>query len=159
MKFTVRVADRVFEVEVGDLHVRPIVAKIEGEEFRVWPEETKMAKSSDTPPNSIGKTLSAETSITPATQAPHSSRRTSSGEEAISPGKSGQVVYAPIPGVIDAIFVQPGEMVTVGQELCVLEAMKMKNVIRARHEGQIATVQVSIGQHVKHNDVLIAFAE
>jgi biotin carboxyl carrier protein len=69
-----------------------------------------------------------------------------------------KAVKAPIPGVITAILVQPGAEVSVGQELCKLEAMKMNNSIRSSRVGKIASINVSIGQHVKHNDVLIEFA-
>jgi propionyl-CoA carboxylase alpha chain len=67
------------------------------------------------------------------------------------------MVYAPLPGVIDSIAVQPGDQVEAGQELCVLEAMKMKNVIRSARSGEVARLHVSVGQHVKHNDALIEF--
>ncbi len=66
-------------------------------------------------------------------------------------------VRAPIPGVIVSVAVQPGQAVTVGQELCVLEAMKMKNVIRAPRAGVIAAVRVAVGQTVKHKDVLVEY--
>jgi biotin carboxyl carrier protein len=69
-----------------------------------------------------------------------------------------KTVKAPIPGVITAILVQSGTEVSVGQELCKLEAMKMNNSIRSSRAGKIATIHVSIGQHVKHNDALIEFA-
>jgi biotin carboxyl carrier protein len=70
-----------------------------------------------------------------------------------------KAVRAPIPGVIVSIGVQPGDEVTAGQELCVLEAMKMNNAIRASRAGQVATVYVSVGQHVKHHEVLIEYAD
>ncbi len=69
------------------------------------------------------------------------------------------VVRAPIPGVIISIAVQPGDTVEVGQELCVLEAMKMKNAIRAPRAGTIGKVLAAVGEHVQHHDLLIEFAE
>jgi glutaconyl-CoA/methylmalonyl-CoA decarboxylase subunit gamma len=54
--------------------------------------------------------------------------------------------------------VSPGDEVEVGGELCILEAMKMKNAIRATRAGQIAAVHVSTGQHVKHNDPLVEYS-
>jgi propionyl-CoA carboxylase alpha chain len=70
-----------------------------------------------------------------------------------------KAVLAPIPGVIVSIAVEPGAEVEQGQELCILEAMKMKNVIRSPRAGQIAAIKVSAGQHVKHHDLLMEFAE
>lgn len=68
-------------------------------------------------------------------------------------------MYAPIPGVIDSIGVQPGDAVATGQGLVVLEAMKMKNVIRASRAGEVGKIHVTIGQHVRHNDALIEYVE
>jgi biotin carboxyl carrier protein len=66
-------------------------------------------------------------------------------------------VPAPLPGVIVAVSVQPGAEVSLGQELCVLEAMKMKNAIRAPRAGRIVSVHVAVGQTVKHRDVLVEY--
>lgn len=69
-----------------------------------------------------------------------------------------KTVLAPLPGVIVAIHVKPGTEVAHGQELCIIEAMKMKNVIRATRSGTIAAINVTLNQHVKHHDVLMEFA-
>jgi biotin carboxyl carrier protein len=71
----------------------------------------------------------------------------------------GKAVLAPIPGVILSVAVCAGATVKVGQELCVLEAMKMKNAIRSTRAGVIANVYVSEGDHVKHGQVLVDFAD
>jgi biotin carboxyl carrier protein len=41
----------------------------------------------------------------------------------------------------------------------VLEAMKMKNAIRAPRDGQIAVVRAALGQHVKHHEILMEYAD
>jgi glutaconyl-CoA/methylmalonyl-CoA decarboxylase subunit gamma len=68
-------------------------------------------------------------------------------------------VLAPIPGVIISIDVKPGDTVEHGTTLCVLEAMKMKNAIRATRAGKIGAVQINVGETVRHNQVLIEFAD
>lgn len=74
-------------------------------------------------------------------------------------GSSGCIVRAPIPGTIQSVLVKPGAEVVVGQELVILEAMKMKNTIRASRAGQVAAVHVIPGQAVKHNDVLLEYVD
>jgi biotin carboxyl carrier protein len=64
-------------------------------------------------------------------------------------------VLAPIPGIIVAVKVQPGDRVTAGQEVCVLEAMKMQNSIRAKQSGVVAAVHVRAGDQVKHHQTLL----
>ncbi|MBM4425297.1 MAG: acetyl-CoA carboxylase biotin carboxyl carrier protein subunit [Chloroflexi bacterium] len=139
MKIKVRIEDREFEVEVGDLQSRPIVAVVDGEQFEVWPEEASIANSK----------LQTTNSKTPT---PNSNPNSRSNSNSLT-------VLAPIPGVIVAVAVGPGAVVQAGQELCVIEAMKMKNAIRANRAGTIVAVRVSAGQTVKHKDVLAEFAE
>lgn len=164
MKVTVQVEGRTFEVEVMDLCARPVVAVVDGERFEIWPEETGR-------PTSVAEAGSvAQTAARPEPRAqpadparapggaiaPRPSRRTS-GAAPQPAAVALKTVYAPLPGVIDSIKVQPGDEVEAGQELCVLEAMKMKNVIRSSRAGEIARLHVSVGQHVKHNDALVEF--
>ena len=68
------------------------------------------------------------------------------------------VLSAPMPGVILDIAVKAGDTVKRGDLLCALEAMKMKNAIRAPREAVIASVEVQDGQKVAYGDVLIKFA-
>lgn len=79
---------------------------------------------------------------------------------AVRPRPSGigrNAVTAPMPGVVLSVEVAPGAVVTRGQLLLVLEAMKMKNDLRAERDGVIASVSVSPGDQVKHGDPMIAF--
>ena len=63
-----------------------------------------------------------------------------------------------MPGLIVAVAVAPGQEVKVGQELCVLEAMKMENVLRAERDGTVAEVKVAPRDTVAADQVLLAFA-
>jgi len=51
--------------------------------------------------------------------------------------------------------VSVGDQVVYGQELCVLEAMKMNNPIRASKPGVIQKVFVTVGQQVQHGAPLV----
>ena len=66
-------------------------------------------------------------------------------------------VTAPMPGVVLSVEVSPGAQVTRGQTLLVLEAMKMKNDIKAERDARVAGVHVGAGDQVKHGDLLIEF--
>ena len=71
----------------------------------------------------------------------------------------GKDLTAPLPGVIVAILVREGESVTHGQELCTLEAMKMKNAIKSNRDGKIDVITVNVGDQVNHGQVLMTFTE
>lgn len=70
--------------------------------------------------------------------------------------KSGPIeVRAIIPGRIVALSVGPGDEVAAGQQLLVLEAMKMQNELRAPREGAIERVPVAVGENVEVGDLLM----
>ena len=150
MKLRVTIDDQQYEVELGDLRARPILATVEGETFEVWPEASGAGHPA--PQKQMGEASPMETPAI-ARKAPEASSAIPSGAPA-GPG----VVLAPIPGVILSVSVKEGDSVSFGQELCVLEAMKMKNQIRATRPGVIAAVRVSVGDQVKHGQVLVEYA-
>jgi glutaconyl-CoA/methylmalonyl-CoA decarboxylase subunit gamma len=140
MKLRVKIQNRTYEVEVGDLHARPIKATIDGQVFDVWPEEAA-SQSTETQIQSAAPPVSAPVIET-------------------APAAAGNgAVMAPIPGVIISIEVKPGDAVEHGTTLCILEAMKMKNAIRATRAGKIGTVQITVGETVRHNQILMEFAD
>jgi biotin carboxyl carrier protein len=65
------------------------------------------------------------------------------------------LVRAQLPGRIVAVFVAPGDVVTAGQRLVALEAMKMENEVRAPRAGTIARVDVNAGDRVELGDELL----
>jgi biotin carboxyl carrier protein len=79
--------------------------------------------------------------------------------EASQPFTTEREVRAPLPGVIISVSVQPGASVSLGQELCVLEAMKMRNPICAGRSGVIEAIHIAPGKHVQHREVMMEFAD
>lgn len=61
---------------------------------------------------------------------------------------AGKAVTSPLPGVIIAIKVNVGDVVKAGQEVAVLEAMKMENSIEATHDGTVTAINVSKGDSI-----------
>ena len=66
-------------------------------------------------------------------------------------------VKAPMPGLVLDVLVSPGDSVEIGQKILVLEAMKMENAIKSPTAGVVASVNVSKGQAVDKNFILIRF--
>jgi len=73
-----------------------------------------------------------------------------------------QEVLAPLFGAVhlqkepgEAPFVTPGQTVRAGQLLCVIEAMKVFNDVRAEHDGTVAEVLVASGQEVEAGQPLM----
>ena len=64
-------------------------------------------------------------------------------------------LFAPIPGKVVQVKVAPGDVVTPGQSLVVLEAMKMENELAAEQAGRVAAVHVVDGATVESGEVLV----
>jgi propionyl-CoA carboxylase alpha chain len=69
-----------------------------------------------------------------------------------------RLVVSPMPGLVVSVDVASGEEVKEGQVICVIEAMKMQNIIRAERDGVIATLSAKPGETVSADDVLAEFA-
>ncbi len=67
-------------------------------------------------------------------------------------------VRAPMPGLLARLDVRPGDTVTAGQPLAVIEAMKMENVVRAEADGTVAAIRIAAGDSVAVDQLLIELA-
>lgn len=65
------------------------------------------------------------------------------------------MVIAPMPGAVKSVAVKVGDEVSEGQEVLVLEAMKMQNSLMAGKQGKVKKVNVKEGQTVSADDVLV----
>ncbi|XP_063612218.1 propionyl-CoA carboxylase alpha chain, mitochondrial-like [Penaeus indicus] len=66
-----------------------------------------------------------------------------------------KVVLSPMPGLVKSIACAPGDMVGEGQEVCVIEAMKMQNSLVAAATGKVKAVHVKEGETVEEEQVLV----
>ena len=73
---------------------------------------------------------------------------------AAAPAGAGESVEAPMPGKVIRINKHVGDAVASGDEVLVLEAMKMGNPIMAPCDGKVTSMQVSEGQSVQGGDPL-----
>jgi len=64
-------------------------------------------------------------------------------------------VLAIMPGKIVRVLVEPGQQVQAGDPVCVLEAMKMENELRARQGGTVRALHVQPGDDVEKDQVLL----
>ena len=78
---------------------------------------------------------------------------------AVDDAEGGGRVIAPMHGLLLEVLVQPGDKVSKGQTLAVLEAMKMHYEIQAEIDGTVAEVTAVAGKQVAADDVLIDINE
>lgn len=77
----------------------------------------------------------------------------------ISSASAGKVnnIKAPMPGLIINLKVNEGDSVKVGDQLLILEAMKMENILKSPGDGVIKKIKVKKGDSVEKNQILIEF--
>ncbi|EDP62420.1 Acetyl/propionyl-CoA carboxylase, alpha subunit [alpha proteobacterium BAL199] len=66
-------------------------------------------------------------------------------------------LVSPMPGLLVSIAVSEGDPIKSGQEICVIEAMKMENVLRAERDGMVSKVHASAGDSLAVDQIIVEF--
>jgi len=137
MKYQIKINDTSYDVEImDDPRQDEVQVKVNGETFMVSAEDLSSPAAVAAP---VKKAAPAPVTVAAAPVA------------SAGPG----TVKSPLPGTINAIKVQVGQKVKPNDELCVLEAMKAMNVIRAQQAGTIARIHITVGAHVAYGAPLL----
>ena len=75
---------------------------------------------------------------------------------AAAEGAGADEITAPMPGQITRILVEVGDEVVEGQDVAIIEAMKMENVLSAEARGTVREVAVKIGDNLNVDDLILA---
>lgn len=136
----IKVGEHWYTVQVGDLTHSPVQVTVEGETFQVEIEGLSPPPSAR-PRRGRDRQAQIETPVSQSQSA-----------EAIH---SDDILRSPMPGRVISILVRPGDKVSTGDEVCVVEAMKMEQSVRAHRDGVVKTVFVQPMDPVKADDPLI----
>ncbi len=165
-RYTLDISDREFTIDVQELAADRFEVFVGGESYEVTLSgDENLTEATITPgllPASGAATRSStasavarvrkEPSATPAAAA--APRKPAGGA-----GGGKGALTAPMPGVILEVNVKVGDQVERGQQVAILDAMKMHNMIGATRAGTVAEVFVTAGQNVDHGDPIIKFKE
>ncbi len=69
-----------------------------------------------------------------------------------------KMILSPMPGLVVTLDVELGQSVRSGEQVAIVEAMKMQNIIRAERDGVVKSVGAKAGDSVAADEVLIEFA-
>ena len=127
-----------YEVVVGDITDNIATLTVNGEEFKV--EMEKQAEPEKKKPVVRAATAAA------ADDAPAADKGAVNKANAVK---------APLPGVITDILVEVGQEVQAGDNVIVLEAMKMANNLQAEKSGKVTAICVKVGESVMEDDALV----
>lgn len=135
-QYVFQIDGKDYSVEIVDMASDPILVKVNGIDVRVNRIQ-------------VGSGEQAETTL----------KLAGNEDEAgsIAEPLQGENLFAPLPGTIIEIFVRDGDRIEKGQVLLIIEAMKMKNSIRATRSGKVARVLVTPGELVTHKQLLLEY--
>ena len=145
--YRITLGGQTFEVEIlSDPREREVQVRVDGETLMVSVAPLKEA------PAPVSAAAPLQPAIDPLRPAPGPSPR----REMVS---SGSTLTAPLPGTVIQVGVRPGQSVDTGDELLVIEAMKMNNRIRSPRGGTVGDVLVQVGEQVSHGAPLLSWAD
>ena len=69
-----------------------------------------------------------------------------------------KLIISPMPGLVVSMEVSMGQEVQEGEAVCIVEAMKMQNIIRAGATGKVKAINVKAGDSVAADEIMVEFA-
>lgn len=141
-QYRITVKDTTYDVEIlGDPRMDEVEVKVNGEEFTVVTEE-------------LNKPAAAvATAAAPAPVRKAAAPAPAAAAPVVSAGPG--TIKSPLPGVVNSIKVHAGDKVKANDEICVIEAMKAMNIIRAPQDGTVARIHVNEGNQVAYGAPLM----
>ena len=130
----VKVNDEWYDVRVGDLYQTPVEVVVDGETLLV-----EIGDPSDAE-------LPARRQPPPKTELP--------GLRGVTQGND-RVVRCPLPGKVVSISVAKGQELDSGDEICLLESMKMEQSVRMAQSGVVKGVKIKKNQTVEAGQPLL----
>lgn len=132
-EYTLRINDKEYNVRVNSIQGKTASVTLNGNDYQV---ELSQAPSSETAVCSSAPVIT-------------------SGTYAAQYSDTSKTVMSPLPGQIIAVKVKVGDKVKAGQEVAVLEAMKMENSIEAESDGIVTAVHAAEGDTVYQGDPVV----
>ena len=167
-RYKLDISDREFVVDVQEIAADRFAVVVGDESYEVTlSSDENLGEATITPgfqagagvaPRVIAVNTAARVTQVPAPATAAAAAPAPASRKPASGGGKGALT-APMPGVILEVSVKPGDQIERGQQVAVLDAMKMHNVIGAPRAGTIAEVFVVAGQNVDHGDAIVSFKE
>ena len=158
-RYTLNIGSREFVVDVQETDFDQFEVSVGGETYAVTLAEDQAVGGVAIAP-AAAPVAAAPKAAPAAAPAPAAAAPAAAAPKKQPAGGGGKgALKAPMPGVILEVNVKAGDKVARGQQVAILDAMKMHNVIGAPRDGVIGEVCVAAGQSVGHGDVIVTFKE
>lgn len=140
-KLQIRVGTKWYRVEVEDITSYPVKVWVEGEVYEVSLTDGVVAPEQVPDPQPEIYPINGDDIV--------SIKETESGDH--------KFFNSPMPGSIVSISVKVGDLIEMGDPVCILEAMKMQQTIIADMSGEVMSVLVDSGDQISQGDPICTF--
>ncbi|MEX2599595.1 MAG: biotin/lipoyl-containing protein [Dehalococcoidia bacterium] len=134
-RLRVRVNGDWYNIEVGDVYQSPVEVVVDGESYEV----------------ELG---TAEAGAPPHARARQQRKVEQPGLRGITQGDD-RVIRSPLPGKVITVSVTKGQTLEAGDEICMLESMKMEQIVRMAQGGVVKNVKIKKDQSVNAGAPLV----
>ena len=152
-KYNFRINGHDYQVDVNSVEGGIADVTVNGTDYKVELADAVPAPAQQAARPAPQATSTAAPAVTPQATAP--AAQAAQTATASAPQGKGEVVTAPLPGVILDIKVKVGDAVKAGQTVAVLEAMKMENEIESTASGTVTAVNAGKGDSVLEGAAII----
>lgn len=149
-KYNFRINGYDYQVDVNSVEGGIADVTVNGTDYKVELADAVPAPAQQAVRPAPQTVFTGAPAVTPQATAPAAQTATAS-----APQGKGEVVTAPLPGVILDIKVKVGDAVKAGQTVAVLEAMKMENEIESTASGTVTAVNAGKGDSVLEGAAII----
>ena len=153
-KYNFRINGHDYQVDVNSVEGGIADVTVNGTDYKVELADAVPAPAQQAARPAPQATSTATPAVTPQATA-QAAQTTAQAATASAPQGKGEVVTAPLPGVILDIKVKVGDAVKAGQTVAVLEAMKMENEIESTASGTVTAVNAGKGDSVLEGAAII----
>lgn len=152
-KYNFRINGHDYQVDVNSVEGGIADVTVNGTDYKVELADAVPAPAQQAVRPAPQTVSTGAPAVTPQTTAP--APQAAQTATASAPQGKGEVVTAPLPGVILDIKVKVGDAVKAGQTVAVLEAMKMENEIESTASGTVTAVNAGKGDSVLEGAAII----
>lgn len=152
-KYNFRINGHDYQVDVNSVEGGIADVTVNGTDYKVELADAVPAPAQQAVRPAPQTVSTGAPAVTPQATAP--APQAAQTATASAPKGKGEVVTAPLPGVILDIKVKVGDAVKAGQTVAVLEAMKMENEIESTASGTVTAVNAGKGDSVLEGAAII----
>lgn len=141
-KFKFNISGNHYDVNVKNVEENIAKVEVNGVTYKVEMEQNVAPSKTPTLLRSV---------VSPSTESEKATVKTANP---LTPKGAG-LIKSPLPGTIISINIKEGDLVKIGDNLLILEAMKMENKVSSDKEGKVISIKVKPGDAVLEGDILI----